>query len=627
MIDDFRPTALGGCASRTDRPILRAEPTLTGHRHGSFRDASLGYPPHLPQQHLISAAVALTAEPVVDRRRLGFGRIEVPAEAHAEGLEPRVLRVHGQILADDARVADDHGVIVPRIGPRAPHLGMGAEVGAEIALDLVALADVHPDPVHDLHVFRVDPADRVGREGPSFAPDADDRFGAGLGSGRGGERQDRQRRQGDQPTARPDQLTDGAQGPLSCASGGGEAARDGSAEPLHDRSRPPVPAIDEALASTTSKEKGRKSDSQYVNNARPIRQYQTLSMSLGFSVTGYGAAVERTSGGRLPRRIVACGGEVRGGLDRVATWRCGFSLAARNAAMSAGLPTSPHAANTPPMHTRSPSRNSCPRFFGLATPPVVQRPQQPGVGSICPTHPRSRSFTQLHRLSSISIEPVAPFRSRTATTSGGACHSHATDSGVHPGPAIALSDAPASIKACNTAGFSFSEAATCSTFARAQLDRSQLLKAHQSCTDAPFRISTRTTSGSLVNCAAMQIGDCRFSFRPVTSLPARMHASTSSALAREKKRCVFQLAQGSAAVSGSVASPQAATNVKIARNRLIGSDSYAACAFSSRPVSTTDRIPELLHEGAHRLGIAPSAAIPDPAQQGVRSHDAARVER
>ena len=84
-------------------------------------------------------------------------------------------------------VADDHGVIVPGIGPRAPHLGIGAEFRAEVVLDLVALADVRPDPVHDLHVFGVDPADRVGREGPPFAPDADDRFGAGLrGGGEGG---------------------------------------------------------------------------------------------------------------------------------------------------------------------------------------------------------------------------------------------------------------------------------------------------------------------------------------------------------------------------------------------------------------------------------------------------------
>ena len=182
----------------------------------------------------------------------------------------------------------------------------------------------------------------------------------------------------------------------------------------------------------------------------------------------------------------------------------------------------------------------------------------------------------------MSIDPVAPFRSRTATTSGGAPKSHATLRGVHPGPAMWSRDAPASIRACTTSGCTFSAAATCSTFARAQADRSQLLKAHQSCTDAPLRISTRTTSGSLVNCAAMQIGDCRFSFRPVTSLPARMHASTSSTLAREKKRCVFQLAQRSAAASGSVASPQAVTNAKIARNRLIESDSYAVCGFSSR---------------------------------------------
>ena len=35
--------------------------------------------------------------------------------------------------ADDARVPDDHGVIVPGIGPRAPHLRIGAELRAEIA--------------------------------------------------------------------------------------------------------------------------------------------------------------------------------------------------------------------------------------------------------------------------------------------------------------------------------------------------------------------------------------------------------------------------------------------------------------------------------------------------------------
>ena len=105
------------------------------------------------------------------------------------------------------------------------------------------------------------------------------------------------------------------------------------------------------------------------------------------------------------------------------------------------------------------------------------------------------SFTQPHRLESMSIDPVAPFRSRTATTSGGAPKSHATLRGFHPGPAMWSSDAPASIRACSTFGCTFSAAATCSTFARAPGDRSQLLKAHQSCTDAPFRISTRTTSG------------------------------------------------------------------------------------------------------------------------------------
>ena len=43
-----------------------------------------------------------------------------------------------------------------------------------------------PDPVHDFHVFRVDPPNRVGLENPDFAPDADDRFRTGL-SGRGDE--------------------------------------------------------------------------------------------------------------------------------------------------------------------------------------------------------------------------------------------------------------------------------------------------------------------------------------------------------------------------------------------------------------------------------------------------------
>ena len=46
-----------------------------------------------------------------------------------------------------------------------------------------ALADVHAGPVHDLHVFREDPSDRAGREGPGLASDADDRFRAGLGGG------------------------------------------------------------------------------------------------------------------------------------------------------------------------------------------------------------------------------------------------------------------------------------------------------------------------------------------------------------------------------------------------------------------------------------------------------------
>lgn len=108
----------------------------------------------------------------------------------------RVLGVYSQILADAARVTDDHGVIVPGIGPYAPHLRVGAEIRAEIALDLVALTDVHPDPVHDLHVFHADPADRVGREGSPFAPDADDGFRAGLsssGQGAGDEREGKSR--------------------------------------------------------------------------------------------------------------------------------------------------------------------------------------------------------------------------------------------------------------------------------------------------------------------------------------------------------------------------------------------------------------------------------------------------
>ena len=116
-------------------------------------------------------------------RRLGFGFIEACAEAHAEGLKPRVLRVHGQFLADDVvrsrgRSCRDH-----QLHGRAPHLRIGAELRTERALDLCALADVHAGPVHDLHVFRVDPSDRVGREGPGFAPDANDRLRAGLGGG------------------------------------------------------------------------------------------------------------------------------------------------------------------------------------------------------------------------------------------------------------------------------------------------------------------------------------------------------------------------------------------------------------------------------------------------------------